>query len=239
LPKVQSIEINNPMNAILNLLCNIAIPIFILNKMSLKWGPVATLVVALVFPLGFGLFEYFYHHKKSMISVLGIINVLIGGGFTLLKLEGHWFAVKEAAFPVLIGIFVFLSPYFSRPFIENLFLNPEVMNSEVIQKTVIEKGLEQPLKRLLRQSNNWFSASFGLSGIINYWLAIKIFSPMDPNLTEAAKGQLLNEQLAEMNSKGLIFIAVPSLVISMALLFYFLNRLEILTGIKKENLMKS
>jgi hypothetical protein len=227
------------MNAILNLLCNIAIPIYILNKMSLSWGPVTTLIVALIFPLGFGLFEYFYHHKKSMISVLGIINVLIGGGFALLKLEGHWFAIKEAAFPALIGIFVFLSPYISKPFIESLFLNPDIMNSELIQKTVLEKNVQEPLSKLLRQSNQMFALSFFLSAAINYWLALKIFSPLDPNISDMLRGQLLNEQLAEMNSKGIIFIAVPSLIISMSLLFYFLNKLELLTGLKKEELMKS
>lgn len=207
--------------------------------MSLTWGPVLTLIVALIFPLGFGLFEYIYHHKKSMISVLGIINVLIGGGFTLLKLEGHWFAVKEAAFPGLIGIFVFLSPYISKPFIESLFLNPEVMNSELIQKIVNEKGIQNHLNSLLRKSNHFFALSFFLSGIINYWLALKIFLPIDPSLSETLRGQALNEQLAEMHSKGILFIAVPSLIISMSLLFYFLNKLEILTGLKKEELMKS
>lgn len=227
------------MNAILNLLCNIAIPIYILNKMSLSWGAITTLVVALIFPLGFGLFEYFYHHKKSMISLLGILNVLIGGGFTILKLEGQWFAIKEAAFPGLIGIFVFLSSYISKPFIESLFLNPDVMNADLIQKTVLEKGVQEPLKKLLRSSNKMFALTFFFSGAVNYWLALKIFLPLDPTLSDAIKGQMLNEQLAEMHSKGIIFIAVPSLIISMSLLFYFLNKLEILTGIKKEALMKS
>jgi hypothetical protein len=168
--------------------------------MSLKWGPATTLVVALIFPLGFGLFEYFYHHKKSMISVLGITNVLIGGGFTILRLEGHWFAIKEAAFPLLIGIFVFLSPYFSKPFIENLFLNPEVMNSEMILKAISEKGTNEPFKKLMNLSNTVFAISFLFSGAINYWLALKIFSPLDLNLNDEVRGQILNEQLAEMHS---------------------------------------
>jgi hypothetical protein len=170
---------------------------------------------------------------------LGIVNVLIGGSFTLLKLEGHWFAIKEAVFPGLIGMFVFLSPYISKPFIESLFLNPEVMNFELIQKTVLERGVKEPLDKLLRLSNQVFAITFFVSGGINYWLALKIFSPLDPNLSDAIRGQLLNEQLAEMHSKGIMFIAAPSLIITMSLLFYFLNRLELLTGIKKEELMKS
>jgi hypothetical protein len=227
------------MNAVLNLLCNIAIPIFILNKMSLKWGPGLTLAIALIFPLGFGLFEYFYHHKKSMISILGILNVLIGGGFTLLKLEGFWFAIKEAAFPSLVGIFVLFSSYFDKPFIETIFLNPEVMNFELINQTISGKGTQSLLKKLLKRSNDLFALSFFFSGVINYWLAIRIFRPFENGISEVAKGQLLNEQLAEMHSKGLLFIALPSLVITMGLLFYFLDQLEKLTGLKKEQLMKS
>lgn len=207
--------------------------------MSLKWGPVTTLIIALIFPLGFGLFEYFYHHKKSMISILGILNVLIGGGFTLLKLEGYWFAVKEAAFPSLIGLFVFLSPYFTKPFIESIFLNPEVMNFEAIDKAVTERNSQNPLKKLLKRSNDIFAFSFFFSGAVNYWLAVQIFKPFDSSFSETVKGQLLNEQLAEMHSKGILFIALPSLVITMALLFYFLNQLEKLTGLNKDQLMKS
>lgn len=227
------------MNALLNLLCNIAIPIFLLNKMTERWGYLPTLIIAIAFPLCFGLFEYFYHHKKSMISVLGLINVLISGGLGLFKLGGMWFATKEAVFPFLIGIFVLLSPYFSKPFIETLLMNPEIMKTDEIEKITAEQGTQNKLKKLIHNSNHFFSFSFFFSGVCNYFLAIRIFTPLDAILDEAKKGQILNEQIAEMHSKALMFIAGPSFVITLVLLFYFLNQLEKITGIKKDDLLKS
>ncbi len=227
------------MNGIINLACNIVIPIYLLNNMTTKWGYLPALILAILFPLGFAIYEWVFHHKKSMISVLGLLNVIISGGFGLFQLGGSWFAIKEAAFPLLIGIFVTLSPYYSKPFIETLLLNPEIMKVQEIEKIIEEKNAKSQFQKLLIKSNYFFSFSFFFSAICNYILALKIFTPIDDILDPTKKGAVLNEQIATMHSKGILFIALPSFALTIFLLFYFLNQMEKLTGLKKEELMKS
>ena len=47
-----------------------------------KWG----LIVALVFPLGYGVYDFVRRRKTNFISVLGFVSVLLSGGLGLMKL---------------------------------------------------------------------------------------------------------------------------------------------------------
>jgi hypothetical protein len=72
----------------------------ILNKGG-KVGltPTQAFLIALAFPLFFGLYSLIKEKKMNYISVLGLINILFSGILTILALGGIWFAVKEALFP--------------------------------------------------------------------------------------------------------------------------------------------
>ena len=100
---------------------NIVIPVLVLQKLTSKLGPTYTLLLALLFPLAYGAYDYLKNHNKNWISVLGVVNTLFTGGFALLKLGGLWFAVKEAAFPLIIGVAVLVSNYLKTPAMEKLF----------------------------------------------------------------------------------------------------------------------
>ena len=96
---------NNPL---LDLLISIVIPSIILMKFSGEdhLGTVWGLVVALSFPLFYGLYERITQQKFNIISILGLISVLLTGGIGLLKLDPEWLAIKEAAVPLVIGLIV-------------------------------------------------------------------------------------------------------------------------------------
>ena len=111
-------------NAFLNLIFNIALPVFILNKLSKTIGPLNALILALAFPLAYGAYDLIKRKKVNAFSILGLLNVSLTGGLALMGLNGFWFAVKEAAFPALVGCFVLGSAFTKKPFIETLFLNP-------------------------------------------------------------------------------------------------------------------
>ncbi|MDX1678049.1 VC0807 family protein, partial [Arsukibacterium sp.] len=100
-----------------NMIFNIAIPAIILSRFSGEdaLGPVWGVVVALAFPLLFGLWELKLSGKVNFYSILGIISVLLTGGISLLQLDPAYIAIKEAMIPALIGIIVLISQYTPYP----------------------------------------------------------------------------------------------------------------------------
>ena len=82
-----------------NLLVNIIIPTLILSKLSTddylgtKWA----IVVALAFPLGYGLRDLLTSRKINIYSGLGIVSIMLTGGIGLLELDAKYMAIKEAA----------------------------------------------------------------------------------------------------------------------------------------------
>src|SRR5690606_8442337 len=123
---------NNPPkqeNGLFNILFNILFPILILNNLSERFGAFNTLILALAFPIGYGIYDGVSRKKINFFSILGFLNTLLTGGLAVLALEGIWFAIKEAGFPLLIGVFVLGSAFTSKPFIKTMFLNPHIINT--------------------------------------------------------------------------------------------------------------
>jgi len=224
-------------NALLNILFNIAIPVFILNKGSEKLGPENAVLVALAFPFFYGAYDFFKRRKMNWIALLGLLNVAFTGGFALTKLSGFWFAIKEAFFPALIGIFVFASSWTKTPFIKRIFMNPQLMNLELIEAHLLEKGRAQ-FDDLLKRATLYFSGSFFISAALNYGLAFFIFKELPSSMTEAEQSTLLNEQIAQMTQWSFVVIMLPSMIILGLILWYFIRGLERTTGIPKEQLFK-
>lgn len=226
-----------PENGLLNLLVNIAIPILVLNKGSNILGSKVALIIALAFPLFYGLYDYQKRKKINFISLLGLLNILITGSLALMGIYGIWFAVKEAAFPALIGIFVAGSAYTTKPFIETLLLNPNAFNIEAIQQKIQESQKESEFKNLLKKSTLWLSGSFALSAALNFGLALRIFTDISAQLSPEEQTLIVNQQIAEMTSKSFIVIMIPSTIFLGLILFFLFKRIEQLTGLKLDQLL--
>ncbi len=229
----------NQENGLLNILINIIIPVFILNKMGSKIGSMPALLLALAFPIFYGIYDIWKYRKFNFISLLGLINISITGGLALLQLGGMWFAVKEAAFPALIGIAVFVSAFTKKPFIETLFLNPQLMHLDAVKEKLKLLGKEQAFRSHLRNCTMILSFSFLFSAIGNFLIAIKIFTPIDPALTNEAQTLILNEQIAEMTAKGAAVLILPSMIFSGLVLWYLISGLAKLTQMKTSDIFKS
>src|SRR5690554_2610982 len=135
------------------LLFNIVIPSLILMKLSgdSTLGPVNGLIVALLFPLGYGLWDLYQRRKVNMFSLLGLVSVLLTGGIGLLELDPKYIAIKEAAIPAIIGLVVWCSQYTRFPLVRTLLLNPKVMDIEKLQQHLKQhqqtKAFQYTLKR--------------------------------------------------------------------------------------------
>ena len=71
-----------------NLAFNIVIPVLILTNLSSAeyLGPAWSIVAALIFPIGYGIWDLKQTSKINPFSVLGIVSVFLTGGISLLEL---------------------------------------------------------------------------------------------------------------------------------------------------------
>lgn len=222
-----------------HILFSILIPVLILNK-GHKYGLDAKLsvIVALSFPLFLTAKSLIKSKKIDFISLLGLLNVLFSGALTLMTLDGIWFALKEAAFPLLIGCFVLGSSFTKNPFFQSLFLNPATFNVEKVENRLDSDNKKQDFLVLMKRLTQLLSISFLLSAFLNFVLAIYIFTPLSSTLSVDQKQERLNEQLSQMTLYSLVVILLPSMIFLGGLLFYSFKKINALTGLTADDLLK-
>lgn len=221
-----------------NILFNIVIPVLILNKAH-KFGvePKYAVVMALAFPLFFAIKSLRESKKVNFIALLGLSNVLVSGTLTLLALGGIWFAVKEAAFPLLIGIFVLISSWSTKPFFKTVFMNPTTFDIALIDSKLDTEQKKARFDLLMKHTTQLLSLSFLMSAILNFLLSLRIFTPLPIDFTDTQKQQLLNEQLGQMTLYSMGVILVPSILFLGGIMYYTFNRIFKLTGLRTDDLI--
>ena len=224
-------------NGFLNLIFNIAIPVLILNRLSHFMGPLYALLLALAFPLGYGVYEFYTRRKFNAFSVLGLLNVSVTGGLALMGLHGLWFAFKEAAFPTLVGLFVFGSAFTKKPFIQALFLNPGIMDVKLLEEKLQEHNKQQEFYQHMRKATMWLSLSFVFSAICNFTIARRIFINIDETLSAQNHSTLLNEQIARMTTWSMAIVLLPSMIFLLGIFWYLMKGVKDHTGLKTEELL--
>lgn len=220
-----------PENMLLNLAFNIAIPAVIMAQLSkeTRLGPAWGLVLALLFPLGYGVYDFVARKKTNFVSVLGFAGVLLSGVLGLMKLDGRWFAVKDAAIPTLIGVMLLISLRSREPLVKTLLFNDAVMDVPRIESALRERGSEQGLAALLRQCTLIVAAAFFISAALAYGLARYLLK--SPGGTAE-----FNAELAKMHWLSWPVIVVPSMIMMMLALWRLVNGLKKLTGLATDDL---
>jgi hypothetical protein len=220
-------------NLWLNLAFNVAAPALILSKLSGAHllGPKGGLVVALAFPLGYGVWDFVKRRKANFISVLGFTSVLLSGGLGLLKADGFWFAVKDAAVPALIGVVVLTSMRAKEPVLKALFYNEAVMDLPRIETALRERGSEAAFAAIIRRATVLVAASFFLSGGLNFMLARYLLR--SPGGTPE-----FNAELAKMHWLSWPVIAVPSMAMMMFAMWQVVTGVGALTGLTVDDVLR-
>lgn len=230
----------NKDNPILSLLVNIIIPVLLLEKMGGWWGAphgqTIALLTALSLPIGYGLFEWIVKKNKSWIAILGVINVASTGLFVVLQLEGHFFAFKEASFPLLIGFFVWFSQKMNTPFFKALFYNIPGLDINKLNSSIKEKQAEKKIHALFNHSTKLFSGSFFLSALLNFTIAYFIFIPIEAS-DEVLRQSILNQQIARMTWMGYAMIGLPLTIVTGYIFWDFMRRMKKCIGLSFTDLV--
>jgi len=219
-------------NLLVNLLFNIAIPSLILAKASTpeRLGPVAGLIVALAFPLSYGIWDFVQRKQANFISVIGFASVLLTGGLGLMKVDNFWFAVKEAAMPSIIGIAVWASMFTKRPLVRQFLFNEQVMDVAKIESELDKVDKRPDFERLLSSSTYLLVLSFVVSAVLNFVLARWL-------LTSASGSSEFNAELGKMNALSWPVIVIPTMIITVFALWRLISGIKKMTGLGLEEMM--
>ena len=228
-------------NPFLNLGFNIILPVLILNKgqnfITVENSAVFILILSLAFPFFYGLKDFIWDKKINWLSVIGLLSILLTGGLALLKLEGIYFAIKEAGIPLILAIIFAGSVIFKKPLAYIFIFKSSLFDIERIQSQLSINNNEKKFKSLMNKATLFLSASFVLSAILNFFIAIFVFKDIDPQLTESSKELIINKQVADMTWMGYVFIALPLTFVTAFLLWWILKQLKFLTGLSLEELI--
>jgi hypothetical protein len=219
-------------NPLISLVLSVALPMIILIKFANDeyLGSTLGFWVALSFPIAHGVYELVANKNKSVIAVLGVVNVMLTGGVKLLELGGYWFAAKEAAVPAVIGFAILLTQKSKTPLVRTMLYNDQILNIERIEKAVEETNSKVQLDKLLQQATFIIFASFMFSAVVNFALAAYLVTS-PPNTSE------FNEQIGKMTGMSMVVIAVPCTLMLAFALYRFGTGLRKLTKLEWQDIL--
>jgi hypothetical protein len=220
-------------NPLFEIVITILVPAIVLMQLSRadRLGTTGALLLALAFPIGWGLRDAITRRKLSWLALLGVISTLLTGGIGLLKVDPFWLAVKEAAVPALIGLAVLGSNWTRWPLIRVLVFNPTLFDVDKVQRALVERGNTVPFELRLRTGTMGLAGTFFFSAVMNWVLARWIVT--SPGGTEA-----FNEELGRLTLLSYPVIALPSMVMMAALMFWLARGAKALTGLDLGEMMR-
>lgn len=220
-----------PPSMLINLLFNIVIPTLIMTKLSGEdnLGPMYSIVVALAFPVAYGLRDYLQNHKANFFSALGIFSVVMTGSMSLLQLDPQYIAIKEAAIPACFGLATLISVYTKYPLVKTFLFNDQILQIDKVKAALMAHDNVQAFENKLTNASYMVAGSFFLSSVLNYILA-KWILVSQPGTVE------FTEELGKMTALSFPVIALPSTIVLMAALFYLLHHIRKLTDLKTEDI---
>lgn len=219
-------------NMLVNLAFNIVIPALILSKFSgeAHLGPEWGIIVALAFPIGYGIKDYFRANKVNFFSALGVFSVFMTGGISLLELDPKYIAYKEAGIPLLLGLAVILSLKTPWPLVRTFLYSDLILDTGRIEAALKEHGTKPAFERALVIASWMLAGSFFVSSILNYVLA-RVLLVAPPGTEE------FNAQLGKMTWMSYPVIFVPAMIILLSAFYYLFKQISKLTHLQLEDII--
>ncbi|MDB6004394.1 MAG: hypothetical protein JWR15_1381 [Prosthecobacter sp.] len=218
---------------LLDLGLTVILPSIALEKLSApeRLGPLWALIVALLLPLGFGIWCYTQKRGLNFFSVLGLIAVIVTGVLGLWQLNATWFAAKEAMFPIFLGIAFPLSHRWGKPLINEMLLNPQVINQPALHRALDTPEKHHSFALLLKKASWGMAGTMLLSSASNFALALYLLGDKAPGSEEYTKA------IGRLNWGGFLVIGIPLLGVTLGLLLWLLRSITKLTGLERDDLM--
>jgi hypothetical protein len=220
-------------NPFLEIAITVLVPAVVLMQLSSasRLGPVYALLLALAFPVIWGLRDAVLRHKLNWLAVLGVVSTLLTGGIGLMKLDPQWLAVKEAAVPGLIGLVVLGSNWTRWPLIRILVFNPTLFDVDKVNTALKARGTTVPFELRLRGATFMLAGTFLFSSVANFILTRWI-------VTSPAGTEAFNEELGKLTLMSYPVIALPSMVMMMGLMYWLATGAKRMTGLDLADMLR-
>lgn len=242
-----------------NILINVLIPVLALSYLSKDpaiqemlgkavrpWhiGPLKALLVALAFPICYGVWFFAKTKKMNFFSGLGLFSVLLTGGLTLFlwnkdgTVKEHaavLFGLKEASIPFVLGIAIIASHWSKTPLLRTFLYSDSLFDIRKIENKVAELGKETEYRKVILDATLLFAGSFLLSTLMNFGMAMWFLGDLDHTAPDAR--ELYNAQVAKVTGWGFLVIGVPIMLFLFLTLRKLLKGLHRVTGLEDDQLM--
>jgi len=246
----QSTNSNLRENLWVNMFFNLLLPILILKKGDEWFGDfigdltltpsdsslVASILLgaAVLFPVGYGAYDYIRRKKYNVLSILGAVSTLLTGGIGLVPGGSvSMYALKEAALPALIGILIVATLKTKNPLVKMFLFNPDIFDVDKIRHHLEMYNSEKAFDRLLAQCTWLLVGTFGVSSILNYILA-RIIVVTEPFHNMAA----FNDEIGVMMMWSFPVISLPCMLASVYAFLKITKGIHSLTGLTLEDITK-
>ncbi|MFT4176866.1 MAG: VC0807 family protein [Luteolibacter sp.] len=242
-----------------NILINVLIPVVILSYLSKDpalqeqlgktarfWhiGPLKAMILALILPLGYGIWHFIQTRKGNFFSALGLVSVLLTGGLTLylwnkdgsVKPNAAWFfAIKEAMIPLILGIAVLTSHRTPTPLIRTFLYNDSFFDIPKIETRIDSLSAQPAYADLLRNATLMFASSFFLSSLMNLAVVHWFFRGFNATAPDAL--EVYNQLVGKITGYSFLVIGVPIMLFLFLTLRKLVKGLQSLTGYTEDELM--
>ena len=148
------------------------------------------------------------------------------------QLDPQWLAIKEAAIPGLLGIAVLVSTRTRYPLIRTLLFNPTLLDVGKIKQQLENLGNTSAFENRLLNATYLLSGTFFFSAAMNYSLATWI-------VTSPAGSAAFNEELGRLTLLSYPVIAIPSMLMMLAIFYYLWRTIHGMTGLALEEILAS
>lgn len=194
-----------------------------------------TFLIALIFPIAYFIYDLLKRKNVNVISILGFINVLLTGGIGIFGerfgLSKNWFIIKEGALPSLIGLALITLRKIRKESFNNILLNDMLFDNYKISSS-INYERQNEFERIVYKAGSHFIMGLFISSFLQFVLAsiIVTANPGEP---------LFSEQVATMTWVSFLAVFVITLSIVGKGYLGLISGIEKITGLKKEDFLKT
>lgn len=222
-----------PPNPLIEIVLTIILPSLVMDQFSKpeSLGPVGALVVALLFPVGFGLWCWWTKAGWNAFSILGFITILLSGGLGLLRLDAFWVAIKESAMLVMLGLAFPITHYIGKPLMNLLVLQPQLINLKSLDAALDTVDKKSAFDRALFRAAWGMGLGMAVSSVGNFYLALYLLNGKAPGSEAFVKG------LSKLNWASNIVIGALMMFIMLFVCIWLLREIQRITGLEKHDLL--
>ncbi|MBN2684576.1 MAG: hypothetical protein JXR40_04810 [Pontiellaceae bacterium] len=219
-------------NSWISPLVNIVIPVCVLSFLSKdeRLGPLWSLVVAVAFPVAYGLKTLLRERKADVLAIIGLVSVLLTGVIGIQNLSKEWIAVKEGGVPLLVGLLIVGSLKTPFPLIKKLMLSEALFDLDRLWGALREKGNVAHFEKRLVGLTWGFASAMFVSSVLNYVLA-KLMLQSEEGTAE------YTAELGRMMGLSHVVILVPVMVIMVFVFNALFKAITELTGLEVEEVL--